>query len=186
VHGGQKPGEDPEEIVIVNAEQILELGEGLGTGGIGEREGPMASGADEGETAAVVHRPAIGVDFQHRVRGRGRATAEVESDDLAGNQRLAGFGVVLGDAARDSEGDGPGGPELMGDPAVEEVDDEAEESFFGITALRAVVFVAEVGCEVRGVEPGEVGLLTVMAGDQGEGNAFGAGEDTGTLRAPEE
>jgi hypothetical protein len=99
---------------------------------------------------------------------------------------LAGFAGVLGLAAGYAEGYGWRAPSLMGDAAVDEVAYDTEESFFGVITIFGVVFRSQEGCELSGLEQGEVGLLAGIAGDQGVRNAVGAEEYGGAQGEAEE
>ena len=185
-HGGEQPGEDAMEAVVVDAEEIFELVESFGAGGFGWGDGAGAAGADEGEVTAVVDGPAVLIDFEDEVLGVGGGAAEVEGDGFAKVLRVAGEAGVFGIAAGYAEGGGGSRIGAAGGTAVEEIAGYADLVVVGEFAVFIVVVLAEEGGELLGAEGGDVALVQGVAGDEGVGDAFGAAINVGLFGAGEE
>ena len=130
--------------------------------------------------------PAVRINFQHRVWSGGGAAAQVEGEDWAPDGGLVGFARLLDLAARYADGDGRGDPGATGDAAVEEVAHDAEAGFGGEVVVLGIELIAEEGDELARVKGSDFRLVAGCARQEGEGDAFGAEEDGGAVRAAEE
>jgi len=142
----------------------------------------MASSTDESETAVLLDGPALYVDFQDRIWGCGGASAKIESKDVA-HDAWAGFVGLFGFAADHPGGDRRGERGAPGGAAVEEVANDADNSFSGEVTILGVVLLSQEGCELARVEGSDVRLIDAFTGNEGQGTAFGSLEKVGAVCA---